>query len=130
LKAVTTKLGWAWHEVATMERLFPVLPGFDQYKETLRDITKRSNALLLQVVEDLSYRFSDNRPLAWAPAVVEQARKGFLDELLKERDAFVYGNEQILIDTLEQGGGLTFVDDPPLELTPEKILLDTSTSIN
>jgi radical SAM superfamily enzyme YgiQ (UPF0313 family) len=130
LKAVTTQLGWAWHEVATMERLFPALPGFDEYKETLRDITKRSNALLLQVVEDLSHQFSDNRAVTWSPEVVEKARQGFLDELLRERDAFVYSNEQILIDTLEESGGLTIVDDPAVELAVENIPLDTSTSIN
>src|SRR5690349_985370 len=109
LKAVTTQLGWAWHEVATMERLFPRLPGFEEYKETLRGITKRSNALLLQVVEDLSYQFSDNRPLNWSPEAVEQSREQFLDELLRERDTFVYANETIFIDTLESGG-LTIVD--------------------
>src|SRR5690349_19653239 len=109
LKAVTTQLGWAWHEVATMERLFPKLPGVEEYKETLRGITKRSNALLLHVVEDLSYRFSDNRPLTWSPEAVEQSREQFLDELLRERDTFVYANETIFIDTLESGG-LTIVD--------------------
>src|SRR5690242_2090290 len=114
LKAVTTQLGWAWHEVATMERLFPKLPGIDEYKETLRDVTKRSNALLLQVVEDLSYQFSDNRPLNWSPDAIEQSREQFLDELLRERDAFVYANETIFIDTLESGG-LTIVDDAQIE---------------
>ena len=112
LKAVTSQLGWAWHEVATVERLFPVLPGMEEYKETLRDITKRSNDLLLRVVEDLSYQFSDNRPARWTPEIVEQARERFLEELLRERDAFVYANEQILIDTLQQDGGLTIIEDP------------------
>jgi radical SAM superfamily enzyme YgiQ (UPF0313 family) len=111
LRAVTTQLGWAWHEVATMERLFPALLGFDEYKETLRGITKRSNDLLLRVVEDLSYQFSDNQPARWTPEVVEQAREGFLEELLRERDAFVYSNEEIIIESLEQSGGLTIVDD-------------------
>jgi radical SAM superfamily enzyme YgiQ (UPF0313 family) len=111
LKAVTTQLGWAWHEVATMERLFPALPGFEEYRETLRDITKRSNELLLRVVEDLSYQFSDNRPGQWTPEVVEAARESFLDELLHERDAFVYANQDILIQTLEESGGLTIVDE-------------------
>jgi hypothetical protein len=110
LKAVTTQLGWAWHEVATMERLFPKLPGIEKYKETLRDLCKRSNALLLRVVEDLSWRFSENRPLTWSADVVEQARQSFLDELLRERDAFVYANEDILIATLETSGGLTIID--------------------
>lgn len=115
LKAVTTQLGWAWHEVATMERLFPALPGFDEYKETLRGITKRSNDLLLRAVEDLSYQFSDNQPAMWTPEVVEEARERFLDELLRERNAFVYSNEDILIETLESSGGLTIIDDEEVE---------------
>ena len=110
LKAVTSQLGWAWHEVATVERLFPVLPGMEEYKETLRDITKRSNDLLLRVVEDLSYQFSDNIPAQWTPADVEAAREHFLEELLRERNAFVYANEEILISTLRDGG-LTIVED-------------------
>ena len=114
LKAVTTQLGWAWHEVATMERLFPALPGFEEYKETLRGITKRSNELLLRVVEDLSYQFSDNKPAQWAPEIVEAARERFLDELLRERDSFVYSNQDILIDTLESGG-LTIIGDEEVE---------------
>ena len=117
LKAVTTQLGWAWHEVATMERLFPALPGFEEYRETLRDITRRSNELLLQVVEDLTYQFSDNRPAEWTPEVVEAARESFLDELLHERDTFVYANQDILIQTLEESGGLTIVDEAPVQVS-------------
>ena len=111
LKAVTLQLGWAWHEVATIERLFPALPGMDEYKETLRTITKNSNALLLKVVEDLSYQFSDNKPATWNPKFVEEARERFLEELLRERDAFVYANEEVLLDTLQQDGHLTIIDD-------------------
>ncbi len=114
LKAVTIQLGCAWHEVATMERLFPVLPGIEEYKETLRRITKRSNNLLLTVVEDLSYQFSHNRPLKWTPQEVEAARERFLADLLRERDAFVYANQDILIETLENDG-FTIIDDVPVE---------------
>ena len=112
LKAITSQLAWAWHEVATVERLFPVLPGMEEYKETLRSITKRSNDLLLRVVEDLSYQFSDNVPAQWTPEIVEVAREHFLEELLRERNAFIYSNEEILIDTLEQDGNLTIIEDP------------------
>ena len=41
LKAVTSQLSWAWHEVATMERLFPALSGMDEYKEKLRTLFRR-----------------------------------------------------------------------------------------
>ena len=110
LKAVTMQLGWAWHEVATIERLFPVLPGMTEYKEKLRGITMRSNDLLLRVVEDLSYSFSDGKPLTWTPEMVNGVREQVLDELLRERDAFVHANESIIIETLESSG-LTIIDD-------------------
>ena len=116
LKAVTIQLGCAWHEVATMERLFPVLPGIEEYKETLRQLTKRSNNLLLTVVEDLSYQFSHNQPLKWTPEEVEEARERFLADLLRERDAFVYANQDILIETLENDG-LTIIDDEEPEVS-------------
>ena len=114
LKAVTMQLGWAWHEVATIERLFPVMAGMDEYKEKLRAITRRSNDLLLRVVEDLSYHFSDGKPLTWTPEIVNEVREQVLDELLRERDAFVHANETIIIETLESSG-LTIIDDEEVE---------------
>ncbi len=100
LEAVTIQLSCAWHEVATMERLFPELPGMTEYKETLREITKSSNALLLQVVEDLSYVYSDNAPNKWSRDEVEAQREQVLTQLLAERDAFVFGNQDILMSAL------------------------------
>jgi len=101
LKALTVQLDWAWHEVATMEHLFPNLPGMSKYKKKLRAITKASNDLLLRVVEDLSYVFSDGRENPWDPVEVEKQREHFLDDLLRERDAFVYRHQEILLDTLD-----------------------------
>src|SRR4029079_9423434 len=111
LKAVTSQLNWAWHEVATMERLFPALPGMDEYKETLRSITKTSNEFLLRVVEDLTYVFTDGQEDPWTPAVVEERRDGFLNELLAARDEFVYRNEEIILSTLESDEGLTIIEE-------------------
>src|SRR5688572_3882937 len=100
LEAVTIQLSCAWHEVATMERLFPELPGMSEYKSTLRDITKSSNELLLQVVEDLSYLYSDNAPNKWSREEVEARREQVLVRLLAERDAFVFGNQDVLMSAL------------------------------
>ncbi len=102
LGAVTTQLTWAWHEVAVMTRLFPSLTGMSKYQRTLRGLTRKSNDLLLRITEDLSYFFSDGREIPWDPATVENSRKHFLDELVSERDAFVYRHEKILLDALEQ----------------------------
>jgi hypothetical protein len=101
LGAVTTQLTWAWNEVAVMQRLFPALPGMARYMKTLRGLTKKSNDLLLQATEDLSYVFSDGRGNPWTAAAIEKQRKRFLKQLVLERDAFVFGRQDILLNALE-----------------------------
>ena len=56
------------------------------YKKTLRRITKKSNDLLLNVVEDLSYVFSDGKPNPWIPEQIEDSRKRILKEFITARD--------------------------------------------
>jgi radical SAM superfamily enzyme YgiQ (UPF0313 family) len=112
LKALTFQLDWAWQEVATLERLFPNLRGMRKYKTTLRRITKASNDLLLQVVEDLSYVFSDGRENPWDANEVETYREKFVADLLRERDAFVFSHQHILLDTLERDATLIEIAEP------------------
>jgi anaerobic magnesium-protoporphyrin IX monomethyl ester cyclase len=112
LQAVTLHLSCAWHEVAVMQRLFPALPGMAEYVSTLRRITKKSNDLLLRVVEDISYVFSDGKESPWIFEEVEESRKRILEEFITERDAFVYENEEILLDTLNLDAELIASDEP------------------
>ena len=46
LEAVTLQLGCAWHEVATMERLFPTLPDMDRYERHAPRNYKRQQRLV------------------------------------------------------------------------------------
>lgn len=101
LEAVTLHLATAWHEVAVMERLYPKLPGMREYKEKLRRITKHSNELLLGVVEDLTYAYSDGREISWKPEEIETGRKQVLEDFITERDEFVIQNQDILLATLQ-----------------------------
>jgi anaerobic magnesium-protoporphyrin IX monomethyl ester cyclase len=100
LEAITVQLGCAWHEVAVMERLFPPLPGMRGYKERLSRITKRSNDLLINVVEDLSYVYSDGRENPWDPADIERHRTRVIDDLLTARNEFVFRHQGTLLDAL------------------------------
>jgi radical SAM superfamily enzyme YgiQ (UPF0313 family) len=101
LKAVTSQLDWAWHEVTVMERLGPALPGMGKYKKKLRELTKASNHLLLRVVEDLSYVYSDGKENPWDAAEVETFRQRVLDDLVTARDEFVYRHQTALLKALE-----------------------------
>ena len=111
LEAVTLQLSTAWHEVAIMERLFPALPGMSEYADTLRGITRKSNDFLLSVVEDLSYVYSDGRENCWDPAKLEERRKQVLDDLLAERDDFIYRHQNTLLTALRLDGAPILVEE-------------------
>lgn len=112
LEAVTLQLSTAWHEVAIMERLFPQLPQMRQYKAKLRQITGRSNNLLLRIVEDLAAVYSDGRKFDWDPQEVEASRQQVLDDLITERDEFVLESQDLLLAALHQDGLPAIVATP------------------
>jgi radical SAM superfamily enzyme YgiQ (UPF0313 family) len=117
LEAVMVQLSTAWHEVAILERLFPRLHGMAQYQRRLRQITKRSNDLLLRIVEDLSYVYSDGRENTWDADDIERRRQRVLDDLVRERDAFVLAHQDLLLDTLERA------PEPLLPVEPMKVAM-------
>lgn len=99
-EALSLQLKWAWHEVAVMERLFPVLAEMPSYRSKVREITAASNNFLLRVVEDLCWSFSDGRFNPWSSAEVEAKRVQFLEDLLYERNTFVERNQAVLLEGL------------------------------
>jgi anaerobic magnesium-protoporphyrin IX monomethyl ester cyclase len=99
-RALSVQLGWAWNEVAVMERLFPRVEELPAYKKALHRITQDSNDILLKVVEDLSYLYSDGRSISWAPEAVEGARIEFVRDLLRERNRFVSRNQDTFLRAL------------------------------
>jgi radical SAM superfamily enzyme YgiQ (UPF0313 family) len=112
LKAVTLHLLTAWHEVAIIERLYPRVSGMRNYTQNLRRITSRSNNLVLNIVEDVSYVYSDGHENHWDPQVIEESRQQVLDDLLTERDAFVVSNQDILFDALQFDAGPGLIPEP------------------
>jgi anaerobic magnesium-protoporphyrin IX monomethyl ester cyclase len=108
IEALTPQLQYAKSEVAVMEALFPPLPGLDQYRATLRGITRSANELLFRVVEETSYVFSDGRPDIWTPEAVKKDCIKFQQLLISERNDFVSRNQEIFMQALQE-------DSPPLE---------------
>jgi len=96
-EALSVQLKWAWHEIAVMERLFPVIAEMSDYREKLRSVTSESNNFLLRVVEDLSLSFCDGRANPWTAGDVESKRLEFLEILLNQRNAFVERNQTALL---------------------------------
>jgi radical SAM superfamily enzyme YgiQ (UPF0313 family) len=99
-RALSLQLSWAWNEVAVMQRLFPSVEGLAEYKDALRAVTRDSNDVLLRVVEDLSYVYSDAANMDWSPDAVEKARDEFLRDLLLVRNRFIARNQDVLLHAL------------------------------
>jgi radical SAM superfamily enzyme YgiQ (UPF0313 family) len=53
IESLSPQLCHAWNEVAVIERLFPPLPGMQEYAAHVRRITKDSNEILFRVMEDM-----------------------------------------------------------------------------
>jgi radical SAM superfamily enzyme YgiQ (UPF0313 family) len=100
IEALSPMLNFAWSELAVMERLFPRLPGLPAYRELLQNITKTSNGLLFDVVEDMSCSYSDGVSHSWSAEALRDKCKGFADTLVSERNKFVYRNQDILLEAL------------------------------
>jgi hypothetical protein len=92
----------AWHEVAVMEHLFPLIAELPTYKQDLRRITQESNDFLLRVVEDLCTAFANGSPHSREAFEVEEARRYFLAKLLYARDSFVARNQELLLANMPQ----------------------------
>ena len=101
-RALSPQLNWAWNEVAIIDRLFPHLSELAAYKDVLRGITKSSNDLLLRVVEDMSYSFSDARKNPWSAQALEGQCRRWSECLLKARNDFILRNQHLLLSALQE----------------------------
>jgi radical SAM superfamily enzyme YgiQ (UPF0313 family) len=99
--ALTVQLQYVKGELAAMEALFPPLPGFSDYRETVRRITSSANEVLFRVVDDVLRHHRDGWPHRWTPRKVRDACVEFQESLLNERNSFVGRNQEILMRALQ-----------------------------
>ena len=102
LEAVTLQLSTAWHEVAVMERLFPALPGHVRLHEDAAAHHRRRATAVNDVVEDLSYVFSDGKENPWVPERWRTSRKTDSQRIHHRARRVCRKNEEILLDVLGQ----------------------------
>jgi hypothetical protein len=72
------------------------------YKRRVRAITRESNELLFRVVEDLSRVYSDGTANTLSTSVLEAQCRRWIDDLICQRNDFVFGHEETLIGALRQ----------------------------
>lgn len=126
-RALSPQLSWAWNEIAVLERLFPPLPGMEEYKQKLREITAASNEILFRVVEDLCQVYTVGGENPWDVNDLEERSGRFLDRMLFERNSFVAANQDVILAVLEQSAapvrtaskpGLPLQGTPPFTNPP------------
>lgn len=100
LRALSPQLKFAWSEVAIMERLTPWLPGLTDYSNRLRALTRASNEVLFEVVEDLVEQCRRSGSASISQEVLARHCRSFVDRLLLERDDFVLSNQAQLLGVL------------------------------
>jgi radical SAM superfamily enzyme YgiQ (UPF0313 family) len=101
LRAVSPQLKFAWTEFAVVERLYPRVRDLALYEQALRRITRRSNAVLLDVVEELVHAFTQGRPANCSAETLQVESGVLVEDLLRERREFILRNQDILLQSLE-----------------------------
>lgn len=99
--ALSPALNFAWEELSILEQLFPAIPGFDDYRRAIQQITSESNLTLIQIVEDLSYIFSDGRANVWSVNDLRSRSSAFTNRLITTRDEFILRNQDLLLESLQ-----------------------------
>ncbi len=105
-RALSPALNWAWNEVAILERLFPGLDGLEGYKADLRRLTADSNDMVLDVVDNLVGVHAQGRRRRWQDGEVTNRAERFGGELLRLRDGYIRGQQEVLIAALQADGAL------------------------
>jgi anaerobic magnesium-protoporphyrin IX monomethyl ester cyclase len=100
--SLSPKINIAWSEVFVLERLFPSLPDMAEYKQALRELTKSSNDVLFQIVEDTARAFSDNIPNRWTKELLDVECERFLNHLLDMRNNFILRHQDRLLRALRR----------------------------
>src|SRR5262249_51653873 len=100
-RSLSPQLNWAWNEIAVMRNLFPLLADLENYVESIRDLTRRSNEVLFAVVEDLLDVAETGCSSAWTTPKFHSQREQFVDELLATRNGFVGRHQRVLMAAIE-----------------------------
>jgi radical SAM superfamily enzyme YgiQ (UPF0313 family) len=98
--ALANQLNFAWQEYWVIRRLFPPVIGLRPYERFLRSITARCNEFLLDKVEEFSRALENGARSPLSASEFNAARRGFADQLVERRDAFILRNQDALMASL------------------------------
>jgi radical SAM superfamily enzyme YgiQ (UPF0313 family) len=98
--SLSPQINIAWGEIGVLERLFPPLDDMEEYKSELRQLTKESNGVLFDVIEDTARVFSKGEKNKWDDALLRAKSELFLARLLEKRNRFILRHQQELLRAL------------------------------
>ena len=113
-RALSPQLNWVSNEIAIIERMCPAIPDLPQLKQTVRRLTRASNEILFEVVEDLLDIAVHGGATTWTNERLDLHRRQFLDELLDARNAFVARHQALLLNSLEIDAALPTLAEPAI----------------
>jgi anaerobic magnesium-protoporphyrin IX monomethyl ester cyclase len=102
-EGVSHRLNWAWHELTVARRLVDKLEGLAEYRHELAALTARSNAQLLDWVEQASRAFQRGDARLLSAGVTTPWCRQLDADLIQIRDAFVSRNQTELLAAIEAG---------------------------
>jgi anaerobic magnesium-protoporphyrin IX monomethyl ester cyclase len=100
LYGVSSMLNYARNELSVAERLFPALEGTGDYRQSLREITRESNEILLSVVSDFTREHAGGAPATWTLEALRDRSEVFKERLMRDRDAYVLRNQETMFDAI------------------------------
>jgi radical SAM superfamily enzyme YgiQ (UPF0313 family) len=98
--SLSPQINIAWSEIAVLDRLFPPMQDMPSYKTALRELTRASNDVLFQIVEDTSHAFDENIDNPWSKELLDKECSRFLNTLLELRNGFILRHQDELLRAL------------------------------
>lgn len=100
------QFNWAWHEVFIVRRLVGELPGLQTYEQHLAELTRASNAVLFDFVEQTSLAFEHGDSRMLLRHGLSAPRTDIGGALLDLRNGFVASNQDALMHALTTPDGI------------------------
>lgn len=100
LHALSPQLKHAWTEVAVIERLYPAVRGLPSYRAKLQNLTRASNAVLFDVVDDLVKDFLADGKITLSREALQAQCARFVDDLHQLRNLFIQQSQAEIIRSL------------------------------
>ena len=101
-QALSLQIDTAWAELELIRQLYPPLAGADVYEAALRRLTRRSNALLFQAVEQTARHYRTGDGQTPDPAALHRRCGQTLKRLLQERNGFIAAHQATLLEALSR----------------------------